>query len=169
MSIEVVSVISSATVAVAGILATVLTRRTDRKHERAMIRESQMSGWEVEWWRRREKTYLDVLRVAEEMVGHLEHLNSIHRASLIVALLRHPPDRKDVRDLSPHLDAYGSTEINERYQALLDAHHSEYLARGGHNLKEALPLLRKRHYELARAIRQELAAGPTARPEERAY
>jgi len=168
MSIAFVSVVSSAVVAVAGILATVLTRRTDRKHERAMIRANQMSVWEVEWWRRREETYLDLLRAAERAQHHFEYLNSItgNPKALVLSLFKRSPKSNDIRDLGARLDAYGSTEVNERYRALLDAQLDDWNPDEGRSLQDAMPLLRDRHYDLALAIRKELAAGPTARSEE---
>src|ERR1035437_4412395 len=162
MQIETVAVVSSAAVAIAGVVVPSLGKSGDRKHEQRMLYESKHAESRAAWWERREIVYLDSLKVAVQLrkvVELLEH-NAIGSKDMALAV------PSDVADLTARMDAYGSSVISEHMQkvigpllqfieAHLDSHRTP-----DKRPQDVLAEVRASYPLLAKTIRDELAAGP---------
>jgi hypothetical protein len=157
MQIEVVSVVSSAVVAVAGIVVPSVVKLGDREHERRMLYEGNRAGSQATWWERRELVYLDALKVAGRLRNVVERMERNKRATTLFD--------SEVTDLSARMDAYGSQVAARQMRELvgplvgfLDPH----LDGGSQDRRpsDILAEMKPRYAALVDTIRDELVAGP---------
>jgi hypothetical protein len=163
MQIEIVAVVSSSAVAIAGIVVPSWGKGGDRKHEQRMLHERKLAESRAAWWEHREVVYLDSLKVAVQFRKLLELLeyNAIGPKDVAAAV------PSEVSSLTARMDAYGSRAASDQMQEVVGPllrFIEDYLApnRTPDRLpQDVLAETRARYPALAKTIRDELATGPS--------
>lgn len=161
MQIEIVAVVSSALIAITGVVVPSLLRRGDRRHEERMLHASNRADSRAMWWASRELICFDSLKVAvrlRKVVELLEH-DGIGPKDVASAV------PSDVANLTARMDTYGSLATSEQMQAVIGPLLKFVEAHLGHGAQarspqDVLAEMRPRYQILAKTIREELAAGP---------
>jgi hypothetical protein len=189
VDVAVVSVVSTALVAIAGVLVPAFLRRGDRRHELRILRETKHVEWRAEWWKRRELSYIETLQESETLAGALDGLRDTAKSSTDDGPLRQKIAAVLECEHSYNVDAYGSEEIAREWRGLVHSSHSNlrsasetlqliasqieerdfehirgWVLKERERVRETIRTVAatagQQRYDLAARIRKELAEGP---------